>query len=1630
MIAELLRQLADLGLHPEPDELRDALWLARLLPKPETHRVPPPGPNDRPKPPEPDPQRKTPEQPPPTGAQAPPKQKPPELPVDPEKPQEKAAEIRQPLPQQSVGRDQGLPFRTPTASALPGAAAIARALRPLRQKRPERGALEFDEERTIEESILQRSFVPVQKAPVRQWLDVVLVVDGANSMVVWHRTLMEFRQLLERTAAFRRVHVWTLQTGSNAARLSVVQGAFGKESKRAQNANLLADATGQRLILYATDGVSSSWRDGRVAQVLQAWAHTTPVAILSVLPRDLLRVTALSDVPTVRIRAPMAGARNTELQWSTAEPRGRKRPVGLPVPLLFLEKTSAIAFANLLVAKPGHSALGLLLPTSANAPVSTRPAGPVSRANVDAKARVRHFDSFASPTARRLAALYTTIPLSVPVMHLVRETMLPKAGLAQMAEVFLGGILREMVGADQAGADGVRFDFHEGVREELSLRVLRTDTISVLHHITQYVAEHLGESLDFAALLTGEESDTTKVESPMGRAFAKIAADRLRAFGGEYEKMADRLVGSARSLPVNEELDRLARKYEELRANLPFGLERTRAMDDVVSRVVRIGIKAKFQPADVIKRFERGTPGDRVVALGLILANPQAIYCDVVVRSVRERVSAFEQSSALRVVEKLVRLLPWDGLVLLDSTLRTGIDQGDFGTKRESLEMTLANALIDRLDGIFRDSKLATPLRDDDWPKMLNTRWEALEQARPTLAHVIPAVGRLELEDGSWFGTAFVVGEDLIGCPAFALEEQIKRQSGRIYVRLAKHRLGLDLASMYRLGHTGSAVVRVPGLAGAGYRPIALSSEQATVGAAVVVVAHLKWNSLEREFEGISRNFSDVPDGSKWLLPGEVLALDVEHGDTRFDLGTFVEAKIPWFEETYGAPIVDLQSGAMIGIAARQANGGNTLVLPAPEIARQLRMMSSDKPRIPSDPESGKKPRNSDALWVEFILDRIGNEVPVRVRGSRGEEFGPRLLGIGVDRLQAFTDRVARAARKGTQMDGATLENAQEIRKALFAGDAESLFARMRDASTEPLLLRFMVHDRALQAVPWEALCEPATYGLLGTAAEFLPVRGVATSEPWVPREIRSTVKIMAIAPMDRVYLDTLRYALAASIDDGEVEWLEPITGSAASMRHIFDRLGRESGVHIVHFVGHGDIDSSGRPVLRVADDDDEEKWIPAEVLAAQLSHDLYTTLRLVVLECSDGAKPSAFGSAAEILVRAGADAVVAFQWTVRANVAHAFCSAFYRALTDAQSQGDVALAVNEARRSVLASEDASTEMLSAVLYLRGPNGKIFDFTRRRPIPPMAMAPDKTPERSVPPSLQNIVNKPFSLVLGDGWKPERAMLDGLRDKLATELAKRGDTISEGTSLATVAQRYALQFGTEKLGGEFQRMVRRQSESSAAMLDPLARLLRPGVHVSLLRQPWLERSLAEAQPARTIYVAQLNEDGVLMFVRGPGTDAWEEAPEMHSRWNSENDFLVLRLFGGYTVDDYFSHPTLTEDDYQSHLPQLWYRKRLPANLVDAIHRVLMTCPALLIGLSLLETPHRTLLKTIFERGVPHNSVAVVDPQSKERQMWATGRGLPSGSERIEAIEASTEDLDAYLKALNDDRERPSGDPRSH
>lgn len=658
-------------------------------------------------------------------------------------------------------------------------------------------------------------------------------------------------------------------------------------------------------------------------------------------------------------------------------------------------------------------------------------------------------------------------------------------------------------------------------------------------------------------------------------------------------------------------------------------------------------------------------------------------------------------------------------------------------------------------------------------------------------------------------------------------------------------------------------------------------------------------------------------------------------------------------------------------------------------------------------------------MWLELEIDVSGQDIRVAGRGSRGERPPPHAISPdkGLDALQSFASKVGRAIRSGKALDPAVVTEAQALHQEVLKGDVRDVLARLAEASKEsPLLLRLFIHDRGLQSVPWEALCKPGTQeGFWGTDPKILVTRGVMSSEPWEPREVRGAVRVLAVAPgSDERALAALREALGPSIESGEVEWLEPIAGDAISARALFDRLRRGKSPHVVHYLGHGGVDLQGRPSLRMADDEDgEEVWITAEAVARELSASFYEELRLVILEACEGAKAGALGSAAEIFAKAGADAVVAHLWPVKSDVARVCSAELYRALTGAErAQGDIGAAVAAARRTLLAQ---SAEAFSPILYLRGSDSTIFNFEGRRVSKPAGKRRSKT----LAPALQALLERPFTMVLGD--------LDEDRGALESELSQfmkeNGDEVAEGMSLSALTQRCSLRFGQEVLHSLFQQaLMASLGAPPPPLVEAMGRLACPGVHITLLWRPYLERSIAESQPHRTIFAIQPSLSGSggkpRIVKRAAGASLWKMEPALPKRFDLDNEIVVLRLYGGYSAEPrpIFSHPLLTEDDHINGL--LGAEGLRPPSWMEELLARPRNSPGLFVGLSVLEWRHRMLLRWLYDqRPAPKDSLAILAPtaDASEPEIWDSGGGLP-GTGRIASLCEDPGQLAALLQAV--------------
>jgi len=659
--------------------------------------------------------------------------------------------------------------------------------------------------------------------------------------------------------------------------------------------------------------------------------------------------------------------------------------------------------------------------------------------------------------------------------------------------------------------------------------------------------------------------------------------------------------------------------------------------------------------------------------------------------------------------------------------------------------------------------------------------------------------------------------------------------------------------------------------------------------------------------------------------------------------------------------------------------------------------------------------------WLEIEAQRQGQEVQLRARGSRGESLAPQSLGdVDLARLTGFTNGVRRAVSTGQPLAEHVLAEAQALHAAVFTGPIAELVARLTEAARGEggrLLVRLTATDPELQRVPWEAMCRPGTSReFVGASPELQFVRGVHSSEPFEPREIRRAVRLLAIVPLgEQDRLLGLRGALAGSIASGEIEWLAPIAGDQATGTRLIELLRRSEAPHIIHWIGHGGLDEQGNPRLQLGDDGSgQEQWILAETLAQELRSSVGGSLRLVVLEACSGAKPGVHASAANILARNGAEAVVGHMWPVRAELARDASVELYRALTQTrEGAGDVSLGLQSARRALI---ERGAEVFSPVLHLRGTSAQVFDVRRRRVVAPAVVAATSAADEVQTSTLRTILGAPFSLVLGDIG--EHAVGDdALRVDLQQALKERGDPQAAVLDLSELATRFYLHSGRAKLQRLFQKDIGAAIETAIPrFLRALVTHLRPGAHTTLLWLPLLEWALAEQNPGRNIYaVMPAAPDALerrLVMVRPAGEKEWREEELPPETLDLQRDFLILRMYGGYSPEaqPILTTPQLTEDDHIRGLVGL--RDLFPLTWEACFMGCLRMFPFLGVGLSVFEWRHRMLLTWLLDQRPPSKiSVVVTKPGASEAAIWDQGAGGLFGRGALRAF-------DLELAALGD------------
>ena len=318
--------------------------------------------------------------------------------------------------------------------------------------------------------------------------------------------------------------------------------------------------------------------------------------------------------------------------------------------------------------------------------------------------------------------------------------------------------------------------------------------------------------------------------------------------------------------------------------------------------------------------------------------------------------------------------------------------------------------------------------------------------------------------------------------------------------------------------------------------------------------------------------------------------------------------------------------------------------------------------------------------------------------------------------LENFLLKLGRTTRVVRRIESTEMTTAKSFGAALFnavfAGDVRACLRSAVDEARREntrVRLRIRLADPVLADLPWEFLYNPAVNRFLALSADAArQIHGAARGH--------SAGRGNAAHP--RTGDDLQPVGLSGARRRGGVDTAERIAGRPDLGRHDRGRApGRRDAAPAAaasafavptSFISSATANSTRRckKVLLLERANKRGHRIGSQYLG-MLLHD-QDSLRLAILNACEGARSSRqdpFAGSAQSLVQQGIPAVIAMQFEIADDVASTFAHEFYGALADGLP---IDASVTEARKAIFAG-GREIEWATPVLYLRAPDGRIFD---------------------------------------------------------------------------------------------------------------------------------------------------------------------------------------------------------------------------------------------------------------------------------------------------------------------------------
>ena len=368
--------------------------------------------------------------------------------------------------------------------------------------------------------------------------------------------------------------------------------------------------------------------------------------------------------------------------------------------------------------------------------------------------------------------------------------------------------------------------------------------------------------------------------------------------------------------------------------------------------------------------------------------------------------------------------------------------------------------------------------------------------------------------------------------------------------------------------------------------------------------------------------------------------------------------------------------------------------------------------------------RTFEYLDFDLLLERGPDEGSYRARvlsapsgPSAPSEFRLPWSDLELENFLLRIGRPRRATRGSLASSTATdvQRFGAELYDALFSSELRMTLATsitQAESRNAGLRVRLRLADvPELADVPWEFLWS-GDQRLFMALSEWTPlVRYLDLPGAVRPLEVTPPLRVLVLAasPSDLAALDAdaERARLRDALADLERRRLVVVDTAPEGTLAALQRMLRRQDYHVVHFIGHGMYDAAaGVGVLAFEGPDGRSQEVQADHVA-MLLHD-HRTLRLAVLNSCEGARGGLhdpYAGTAQTLVRQGVPAVVAMQFEITDDAAVVFAQTLYEAIAD----GYPLDAATAQARMAIRNDGNPVEWATPVLYLRSPDGRIFD---------------------------------------------------------------------------------------------------------------------------------------------------------------------------------------------------------------------------------------------------------------------------------------------------------------------------------